>query len=235
LGQVDRIVADPADPLRAYAIVNFSSTTIPLFRTLDGGQHWSAVGSTLPTGLYDDVAVSAADPFQLYAARSDDTVYGSGDRGDSWYRTGLSESYPGYIRLAADPIWPATVYATTLNGRILRSDDRGDTWQVLVRDLDFGGASPLVAVGEPRTLFLQTFNQGIIAYGPLPPPNVGPACAGDCNGDRAISIAELVTSVNIAIGYDSVGICPRADANVDDDVSIDELIRAVAAALSGCA
>jgi photosystem II stability/assembly factor-like uncharacterized protein len=234
-GQVDRIVADPADPLRAYAVVNFSVSTLALFRTVDGGRHWSPVGSTLPRTLIDDVAVSAADPYQLYAAGFDESIYASGDRGDSWYRTGLSERYPGFIRLAADPVWPGTVYATTSSGRILRSDDRGDTWQVLVRDLDLGGASPLVAVGEPRTLFLQSFNQGVLTYGPLPPPNVAPPCAGDCNGDRAISIAELVTSVNIAIGYDSVGICPRADANDDDDVSIDELISAVAAALSGCA
>jgi photosystem II stability/assembly factor-like uncharacterized protein len=233
-GHVDRVVTDPADPLRAYAIVNYSPAAIALFRTVDGGQRWNPVGSTLASRSLDDLAVSPADPDQLYVATFDEAIYASGDRGDSWQLTNSPTDYGGFVRVAADPIWPGTVYATTSSGRILRSDDRGDTWQVLERDLDFGGASELAAVGEPRTLLLRTFNQGILAYGPLPPPGDGPACAGDCNGDRAISIAELVTAVSIALRFDAPGVCPLADANDDDDVSIDELIAAVTAALSGC-
>ena len=233
-GQVDRVLADPADPLRAYTIVNYSPATIALFRTVDGGQHWGPVGSTLASRSLVDLAVSPADPSQLYVASFDDAIYASSDGGDSWHRTDFPSTYGGFVKVAADPLWPGTVYATSSSGRILRSDDRGDTWQVLERDLDFGGASTLAAVGEPRTLLLRTFNQGVLAYGPLPAPDDNPACAGDCNGDRAISIAEVVTAVNIALGFDAPGVCPSADADDDDSVSIDELIAAVTAALSGC-
>jgi photosystem II stability/assembly factor-like uncharacterized protein len=232
-GQVESIVADPLDPRRAYTIVSYYDGPTPLFQTLDGGQHWSALGGAALPRHVDEVTISAADPFQLYVA-GPQAVYASGDRGASWYRTGFPETSPGVIKLAADPIWPGTVYATS-NGRVLRSDDRGDTWQVLVTATDYRGASQLVAVGEPHTLLMPTYNQGILAYGPLPAPNPQPPCGGDCNGDRAISIAELVTSVNIALGFDSPSLCPSADSDDNDDVSIAELISAVAAALSGCA
>jgi hypothetical protein len=44
----------------------------------------------------------------------------------------------------------------------------------------------------------------------------------------------LVKAVNIALGLASTDTCTRADVNSDGQVSIDELIKAVNAALSGC-
>ena len=59
-------------------------------------------------------------------------------------------------------------------------------------------------------------------------------CAGDCNGDRRVTINELITGVTIALGSDAAA-CPDIDANADQAVTIDELVRAVSAALNGCA
>ncbi len=60
------------------------------------------------------------------------------------------------------------------------------------------------------------------------------SCRGDCNGDGMVSINELVTGVNIALGNSDVSSCPAFDANGDGEVTIDELIAAVNAALGGC-
>jgi hypothetical protein len=60
------------------------------------------------------------------------------------------------------------------------------------------------------------------------------SCAGDCSGDRIVSVDELVSGVNIALGNSPVGVCPAFDSNRSDTVSINELLGAVNAALNGC-
>jgi hypothetical protein len=62
----------------------------------------------------------------------------------------------------------------------------------------------------------------------------GTACRGDCDGDGMVSIDELITGVNIALGNGDVSSCRAFDANKDGQVRIDELVAAVNAALIGC-
>jgi len=40
--------------------------------------------------------------------------------------------------------------------------------------------------------------------------------------------------VNVALGAQPVSVCPPSDLNADQSITIDELIAAVADALSGC-
>lgn len=62
----------------------------------------------------------------------------------------------------------------------------------------------------------------------------GRTCAGDCNGDGAISVDELLTAVNIALGSAPVSQCQSIDANGDGQVTVDEIIQAATRALDGC-
>ena len=70
------------------------------------------------------------------------------------------------------------------------------------------------------------------------PPTVTPTptshCPADCNGNGAVTVDELITAVNIALGNSAVATCPNADENGDGTVTIDEIIRGVNAALYGC-
>jgi len=66
-------------------------------------------------------------------------------------------------------------------------------------------------------------------------PPTAPACVGDCDGDGIVAINELLIGVNIATGGAPVSACPQFDANGDHTVTVDEVIRAVKNALSGCA
>jgi len=74
--------------------------------------------------------------------------------------------------------------------------------------------------------------------GPGPTPTVTPppsgACVGDCDGDHMVSIGELITGVNIALGNTPVSSCEAADADGSGMVVIGELIQAVNNALNGC-
>jgi type VI secretion system secreted protein VgrG len=80
---------------------------------------------------------------------------------------------------------------------------------------------------------------------PLPSPTPTPTetplpsatpirCPGDCNGDGAVAINELVAAVNIALGTNPVETCPAADRSGDGNVTIDEIVPAVTAAAAGC-
>lgn len=64
---------------------------------------------------------------------------------------------------------------------------------------------------------------------------VGTPCAGDCNGDFQVTVDELLTAVNIALGRQGVANCTAADLNGDGVVTVDEIIAAVNSALNGCA
>lgn len=61
-----------------------------------------------------------------------------------------------------------------------------------------------------------------------------PACTGDCSGDGAVSIGELIVQVNVALGVAAVTACQAGDANGDGAIRVEELIAAVNAALGGC-
>jgi hypothetical protein len=68
--------------------------------------------------------------------------------------------------------------------------------------------------------------------------NVAPArvdCPGDCSGDGVVSVAELLTGVNIALGSTALESCPSFDRDGDGDVGVAELLTAVNAVLGECA
>jgi hypothetical protein len=60
------------------------------------------------------------------------------------------------------------------------------------------------------------------------------SCPGDCNANGQVTVNELVTAVNIALGNSDVSTCANADRNHSGSVSIDELIAAVNDSLTGC-
>jgi hypothetical protein len=59
-------------------------------------------------------------------------------------------------------------------------------------------------------------------------------CVGDCNVDNAVSINELIIGVLIASQGGGTGGCVAFDPNGSGSITIEELVRAVGLALSGC-
>ncbi len=58
-------------------------------------------------------------------------------------------------------------------------------------------------------------------------------CPGDCNGNGEVTIDELITLVDLALGTSDAS-CPNGDGNGDETITINELLEAVNAALRGC-
>ena len=60
------------------------------------------------------------------------------------------------------------------------------------------------------------------------------ACYGDCNGNGAVTIVDLVDETGIALGISPLSDCQTADANQDGTVDVSELITSVGEALRSC-
>ena len=58
-------------------------------------------------------------------------------------------------------------------------------------------------------------------------------CVGDCNGDFQVTVANLVTLVDIALGTADRGACSNGIVK-DAEINIALLIQAVNNALTGC-
>lgn len=60
------------------------------------------------------------------------------------------------------------------------------------------------------------------------------SCSGDCNGDGAVTVDELLTSVSIALGQQEMGMCEAIDMDGSRSVTVDEILAAVDRVLLGC-
>jgi len=70
---------------------------------------------------------------------------------------------------------------------------------------------------------------------PTAPPTVTALpCVGDCDGNGQVTVDEILTMVNIALGSTPVTACDAGDANHDGQITIDEILTAVNNALNGC-
>ncbi|HEY6514512.1 MAG TPA: hypothetical protein VIY50_00095 [Steroidobacteraceae bacterium] len=153
--QIGRILVDPHDPDLVYVAAlghpYGANTQRGVFRSQDGGQHWTRVlFENANTGAVD-LAFRPGDPKTLYAAlwqtrRPPWNVYppsngpGSGlyvshDGGDHWSQIvghGLPAN-PGRIGLAVSAASPDRVYALAdgprTQGGMYRSDDGGANWR----------------------------------------------------------------------------------------------------------
>ncbi|MBI3785778.1 MAG: hypothetical protein HY270_20485 [Deltaproteobacteria bacterium] len=72
---------------------------------------------------------------------------------------------------------------------------------------------------------------GSYEYNASGPPG---SCVGDCSSDGEVTVDELITMVNIALGTANVGTCTAGDGNGDGEITIDEIVTGVNYALNQC-
>jgi len=68
----------------------------------------------------------------------------------------------------------------------------------------------------------------------IAPAGAAAACVGDCNGDGAVTVNELVIMVNVALDALPVSSCTAGDADNSGDITIDEIVAATNNALGMC-
>ncbi len=104
-------------------------------------------------------------------------------------------------------------------------DDLGSGRFTYSTDLDSGAYTVLANnfVTRPDDVYPYLFSMSCTSL----------SCAGDCDGDGEVSVAELIRGVRIALG-ESDASCTAFDTDEDGEVTVNELVSAVRAALDGC-
>lgn len=82
-------------------------------------------------------------------------------------------------------------------------------------------------VQTPTGMDLSGTLNGSVRFVPCP-------CVGDCDGSGDVTVNEILTLVNIALGDADVSSCVAGDANHDGKITVDEILTAVNNALNGC-
>lgn len=65
-------------------------------------------------------------------------------------------------------------------------------------------------------------------------PTQAQTCTGDCDGSVEVTVNEIISMVNIALGSAAVSTCTAGDGNGDGEITINEIIGAVNNALANC-
>lgn len=121
------------------------------------------------------------------------------------------------------------------------------SWQILVPGGEFGDyeirfrlkASPPSVYEDSAILMVTVTNErsaaptGTPTSTAIPQPTATPLpCDGDCDTSQSVTVDEVLTCVNMALG--TAGECPACDVDDDGAVTVNEIISAVSMALDGC-
>jgi photosystem II stability/assembly factor-like uncharacterized protein len=226
----DALVVDPVTPSTFYVVANGR-----VFKSTDAGTTWFLASEGLPDtvltpgGTLRDLWVEGIviDPHTsstLYVRTKPEGVYKSTDAATSWQPTCLvpfsRNPKGGQIDdLVIDPVTPNTLYAAPLSGAcggfgdltVYKTTDGGSTWRVY----------PPCVVPD-----------AITCANPTPTPSSG-LCIGDCDGTDQVTVNEILTLVNIALGNAEASACPAGVTAGAVDIAV--ILQAVNNALNGCA
>ncbi len=72
------------------------------------------------------------------------------------------------------------------------------------------------------------------ATGSPSPTRTPISCAGNCDQEGDVTVNDIITMVNIALGNANVSACAAGDIDGSGDITINEIIAAVNNALNGC-
>jgi len=125
------------------------------------------------------------------------------------------------------------MYGMPCGAGVFQSTDGGGSWSPVNTGLtDPSGNAPSVnalAIDPltPSTVYAAT-DAGLFSIQQIA------VCVGDCDGKGSVTIDELITLVNIALGTAEPSDCSNGGLPIGGDVDIAVLIQAVNHALSVC-
>ena len=80
----------------------------------------------------------------------------------------------------------------------------------------------------------QIFMAGVLATLAATSPVAAQVCGGDCDLSCEVTVDEILTLVNGALGQAPVDACDSGDTNIDGQITVDEILAGVSHALEGC-
>jgi hypothetical protein len=222
---VNDVEVDPGCPNRVHAALGFVGP-LGVHRggvrvSTDNGTTWSSItsGLSLHQAPISDIQVDPSDSRFLYAA-----VYGQG----AWqYDEGSTPPCPPLIDTPTPTVTLTQIPTPTA------------TWTATAIPTATPTPSPTPTDTAPpsatSTNVATATETATIAVAATPTSTLAPtACVGDCDGFGVVTVDELLTMVNIALGNAPRSDCAVGDANGDGQITVDEILTAVNNALNGC-
>lgn len=220
----NELTVDPQTTSTLYAV-----TTCGVFRSTDGGENWDPASEGLGGYAVLTMAIDPEVPSILYAGTYAGGLFQSTDRALSWNAINVGLPSSSIVpSIVIDPGTPSTIYVSTAFG-LYKSTDRGVFWGPLNTGLPDDFLSWLVVdpTTRPITVYAATFGRGVFTI------QEGAVCDGDCNGLQLVTLPDLITLVNIALGTQEPGSCPNG-LPIGGNVDIAVILRAVNHALMLC-
>ena len=152
----DAIALDPSDSQSLYIAADEDG----IFKTTDGGQHWTGPASGTGGIAFNALFVSPSDPSRTYAGTSESGLLQSIDSGTTWNpSTNLCSSTVG--SLSSDPS-DSTHLTLGGTGGYFESTDSGDTWTKRTAGLpDADMVAVAVDPTNPAHLFAAGYGSGL--------------------------------------------------------------------------
>jgi hypothetical protein len=177
----------------------------------------------LIAGASDTDGDEVADPFDncpdaANVSQADTNLDGIGDACDATQPMQTGTVLPTSTRTPSQPVPSATPTAS--------STDTPATSPTVTPM-----ASPTATQRSTRTA---TPTATATATRPVRATSTPSHCVGDCGGDGAVTVNEIIVGVNVALGGQTIESCPLFDCNGNGQLTVDCLIRAVNASLDGC-
>lgn len=126
---------------------------------------------------------------------------------------------------------PATLYIGTSDAGVFKSATGGSTWDAVNAGLP---TNRIQALAIDTTDPTATPNPSATTVTTSTATATPELCAGDCDKDGRVTVDEIPTMVNIALGNSSLFSCEAGNSNHDGQVTVDEILAAVSNALGGC-
>jgi photosystem II stability/assembly factor-like uncharacterized protein len=144
-GWARSLVVDPRSPSTLYATGDGG-----VYRSVDAGENWTALGPAVVLGTPQSLAMDAADSNTLYLAVRGSGVWKSSDAGNNW--TLQTSGLPDLLlnNMVADPLNGGVVYAAAGSG-LYKSVDASAHW---ARILDGMALSVTVDPVDSRKVYM---------------------------------------------------------------------------------
>src|ERR1051326_3571251 len=157
---ISRLVVDPFDGSIGYA---GNTDTIAIYRTTDGGAHWSSI---LPSSAaVPEMSIDPSVPTTIYSLGTS-SLLRSLDRGDHWQTvSAIPSSFGVPFYTAVNPTNTSQIVVVT-SSTVIRSSDGGTTWSRIDTGLNATVQHPVFA--RDGILYAPSPTLGVMAFGPLP-------------------------------------------------------------------
>ncbi len=177
--RVSAVAGVPGDP----AIIYFGAASGGVFKSTDGGVHWTPVFDKMDAASIGSLAIAPSDPNVVWAGTGEpfirsnisvgNGIYKSTDAGKTWQRMGL-EATGRLARIVIHPTNPDIVLAAAMGHLygpqqergVYKTTDGGKTWtRVLFVDENTGASDLVMDPNNPRILFAGTWQMQVWTWG----------------------------------------------------------------------